>query len=72
MTAVTETISMKVLKEEADMTVIIVTVAVIMIGWTTHHPFILFPNYNFLSNVQISNFLCTVYRFIHWIGMFLL
>lgn len=35
MTAVTETISMKVLKEEADMTVIIVTVAVIMIGIMT-------------------------------------
>lgn len=41
---VIEMISMKVLKEEANMTVIIGNVAVIMIGWTIHHAFLLFSD----------------------------
>jgi glucose uptake protein GlcU len=41
---VTEIISMKVLKEETNMTVIIVNVVVIMIGLIIHHSFLLFSD----------------------------
>lgn len=61
MTAVAETISMEVLEEGTITMGIIVTAAVIMIGQTIHHPFLLFSNYIFLKQFIDQHLFCIAF-----------